>query len=295
MAKVISKFSLISLFFCIVVSLFLSTVYAQIPHLINYQGKLTDTDGNPVADGAHSIIFRIYDAENGGNLLWEETQSILVQKGVFSCLLGGATNLEIPFDKPYWLAIKVGSDEEMTPRQQITSSGYAIRAERAVTAADAERAVQAENATRADDSDRFGGKSLGEISYEDLDAALQDMIMKGEKTVTGISGVATASNQWVNLSPEMTFELLADRQVEFDLDIEIYRCGVEVTIRLLVNDEVVDTQSVRPGGGTQPPFIMSLGSFANCPQGINNAKVQMTYPNAASVPEARAGALTARW
>jgi len=111
--------------------LLLSSSYAQIPHLINYQGKLTDTNGNPVADGNHSVTFRIYDADAGGNLLWEETQSILIQKGLFSCLLGGVTNLDLAFDKPYWLAIKVGSDAEMTPRQQITSSGYAIRAERA--------------------------------------------------------------------------------------------------------------------------------------------------------------------
>jgi len=124
--------------FCI---LFLSPSFTQIPHLINYQGKLTDTDGNPVLDGTHSIVFRIYDADSGGNLLWEETQSILVQKGIFSCLLGGVTNLNLPFDKPYWLAIKVGSDEEMTPRQQITSSGYAIRAEIAENVASIPRGI----------------------------------------------------------------------------------------------------------------------------------------------------------
>jgi len=111
--------------------LLLSSSYAQIPHLINYQGKLTDTDGNPVADGNHSVTFRIYDAASGGALLWEETQSILVQKGIFSCLLGGVTNLDIAFDKPYWLAIKVGSDAEMVPRQQISASGYALRSETA--------------------------------------------------------------------------------------------------------------------------------------------------------------------
>jgi len=111
--------------------LLLSSSYAQIPHLINYQGKLTDKDGDPVTDGNYSVTFRIYDAESGGALLWEETQSILVQKGIFFCLLGGVTNLNLAFDKPYWLAIKVGSDSEMTPRQQIASAGYAIRAEMA--------------------------------------------------------------------------------------------------------------------------------------------------------------------
>ena len=108
----------------------LSTASAQVPHLINYQGKLTDKQGKIVSDGTYEVTFRIYDAQGGGSLLWQETQSLLVQKGIFSCLLGGANNLNIPFDKPYWLEIVVNG-EPMSPRQQITSSGYAIRAETA--------------------------------------------------------------------------------------------------------------------------------------------------------------------
>ncbi|HIE30452.1 TPA: hypothetical protein EYP66_24600, partial [Candidatus Poribacteria bacterium] len=42
-----------------------------VPKLINYQGKLTDTEGNPLT-GDFSMTFAIYDAEDGGNLLWEE-------------------------------------------------------------------------------------------------------------------------------------------------------------------------------------------------------------------------------
>ena len=133
MAKLISKVT----FLLVILSLLsivygLSTAsYAEIPHLLNYQGKLTDSSGNPVSDGTHSITFRIYTVESGGAPLWEETQSLIVQKGIFSCLLGGVNNLNLAFDKPYWLAVKVGSDPEMTPRQQISASGYAIRAQTA--------------------------------------------------------------------------------------------------------------------------------------------------------------------
>jgi len=119
------------IFFFAFTFLLFSSSFAQIPHLINYQGKLTDSSGNPVADGTHSIIFRLYDAENGGNLLWQETQNLLISKGIFSCLLGGVTELNLAFDKPYWLAIKVGSDSEMVPRQQLASVGYAMRAKEA--------------------------------------------------------------------------------------------------------------------------------------------------------------------
>jgi len=105
-----------------------SIVYAAVPHLLNYQGRLTDSGGAPL-NGTYALTFRIYDAETAGTMLWEETQSgVVIQKGIFSILLGSVTNLELPFDKPYWLEIKVGN-EVMSPRQAITSAGYAIRAE----------------------------------------------------------------------------------------------------------------------------------------------------------------------
>jgi hypothetical protein len=103
---------------------------AAIPKLINYQGKLTDVNGNPLT-GSYGITLRIYDAETAGNLLWQEAHTgVVVDKGVFSVLLGSVTNLSLAFDNPYFLEIKVG-EEVMTPRQRMTSSGYAIRAEEA--------------------------------------------------------------------------------------------------------------------------------------------------------------------
>lgn len=108
----------------------LPTANAAVPHLLNYQGRLTDSSGVPL-NGAYSLTFRIYDAETTGNLLWEESQpGVVIQKGVFAVLLGSVTNLNLPFDKPYFLEIKVGN-EVMSPRQRITSAGYAIRAEKA--------------------------------------------------------------------------------------------------------------------------------------------------------------------
>lgn len=109
--------------------LLVSLCYAEIPHLIGYQGRLTDTDGAP-KEGSFSITFRIYDAEAGGSLLWDETHSnVTVTNGIFDVLLGSVTTLDLAFDAPYYLAIQVASDPEMTPRQRITSAGYAIRAE----------------------------------------------------------------------------------------------------------------------------------------------------------------------
>jgi len=125
-------------FFGLLVSFLWSTGEAAVPHLINYQGRLTDTQGAAL-NGSYDLTFRIYDAESAGNLLWEEIQAgVVIQKGIFSVILGSVTNLNLTFDRPYFLEIKVGS-EVMSPRQRMTSAGYARRAETAETAAAAEK------------------------------------------------------------------------------------------------------------------------------------------------------------
>ena len=64
------------------------------PRVLNYQGYLTDTLGCPL-DDTLDMTFAIYDAETDGNELWTETQAlILVERGVFSVLLGSVH--EIP-------------------------------------------------------------------------------------------------------------------------------------------------------------------------------------------------------
>jgi len=114
---------------------------AQVPHLMRYQGVLLDHSGQPL-EGVHTLNFRIYDALTGGNLLWNETQSgVPVTQGYFSVLLGNVASLNLPFDKDYYLTTEVGTDGEMSPRQKITSSPYAMRAEVADRAEVAETLV----------------------------------------------------------------------------------------------------------------------------------------------------------
>jgi len=116
----------------------ISSAQADVPHLINYQGRLTDAADQPLT-GSHSITFRIYDAEGGGNLLWGETHSsVTVTDGIFEVMLGGVTALDLSFDKQYYLGIQVGNDPEMTPRQKIASVGYAYKAEKAGNANNAD-------------------------------------------------------------------------------------------------------------------------------------------------------------
>lgn len=112
-------------------------LYANtIPQMINYSGSLTDTGGTPVANGNYNIEFKIYDVASGGASLWSEkwdttTSQITVVGGIFNVMLGFKDPIPAGFfaDHPVtYLGIKVGTDSEMLPRQQITSVGYAFTA-----------------------------------------------------------------------------------------------------------------------------------------------------------------------
>ena len=65
-------------------------VQAEVPSLINYQGRLTDKAGTPV-NGAVDVVLRVYDAKTEGKKVYEETISqVSVVNGVYSFGYGGA-------------------------------------------------------------------------------------------------------------------------------------------------------------------------------------------------------------
>lgn len=107
---------------------------ASVPRLINYQGTLTDpATGNPVPNGQYQMTFSIYSSDIGGNPLWQETQQVTVQNGVFNVLLGSQNPLDVGIFQSSirYLGVKVGTDNEMTPRQRLASVPYAFQAENA--------------------------------------------------------------------------------------------------------------------------------------------------------------------
>lgn len=105
---------------------------AQVPQLITYQGRLTETNGVPFT-GTHTVVFRVYDAETGGTKLWEENHTVTLAKednGIFSVVLGSLNALSnLDFNQSLWLALAVDGEGEMAPRQRLTAVGYAINAD----------------------------------------------------------------------------------------------------------------------------------------------------------------------
>ncbi|MBU1126846.1 hypothetical protein KKF11_00670, partial [Patescibacteria group bacterium] len=104
---------------------------------LSFQGRLTDTSGNPI-----SVItdfkFDLYNVSVGGTGLWTGSCSITPdQDGIFSTKLGSDCGSEIDSsvfteNQEIWLEITVGTspnDETLDPRIQIATVGYALNAE----------------------------------------------------------------------------------------------------------------------------------------------------------------------
>jgi len=127
--------------FCVIASillaLFASVASADVPQLINYQGKLTDAGGRPVT-AVKSMKFAFYDAEVGGELLpagmgtgkFMEKQDVAVTDGIFNVLIGSATVGGVPkavFNSAdVFLSVTV-EGEEQTPRQRVGSVPFAFK------------------------------------------------------------------------------------------------------------------------------------------------------------------------
>jgi len=115
-----------------------SVLQAQIPRIINYQGKLTDTVGVGM-NGDYDITFRLFDTESGGTAFWEEihggSEVVTVTKGLFDVQLGAITPIgpAIAFDDTYWVELEIET-EVLSPRLLLTAVPYAFRAMIAETA-----------------------------------------------------------------------------------------------------------------------------------------------------------------
>ncbi|MBN1770246.1 MAG: hypothetical protein JXB32_03200 [Deltaproteobacteria bacterium] len=100
---------------------------ADAPAYLPVQGVLTNlTDGTPV-EGDLMLRFALYTSEIGGTELWNESQWVLVENGLFSVYLGDTTALPLTLFRDHtdlYLGVSVGGESEMA-RFQLGSTGYA--------------------------------------------------------------------------------------------------------------------------------------------------------------------------
>ena len=159
------------------------------PDRMSYQGYLVDSTGAALAPSTpanYPVVFRIYDASSGGAILWSEQQTVTVDKGNFSVVLGegsavsGEANsaLSAVFtgatasDRYIGITVTIsGTAMTISPRLRLLPSPYAFAATKAMT-------LEAQSPSRLSDnrlylstgtdannglgySSTFGGVSVG--------------------------------------------------------------------------------------------------------------------------------------
>lgn len=109
---------------------FAGVATAKVPTTLTHQGRLFDAGGVPET-GAVDVQFALYSAASGGNPVWSEViTSLALDDGYFSAELGSVVAIpdELLDSPSLFLGITVGNDSEMTPRAEVRSVPYAIRA-----------------------------------------------------------------------------------------------------------------------------------------------------------------------
>lgn len=113
--------------FCL---LFASPVNAKVPVSMQFQGFLTDPQGEPLS-GEFDLSFTLYGSADGEDQVWTSTKSLHIEQGLFNTILGGTENpldANVFNDEQLWLGIRINGDNELSPRQPISSVPYATKA-----------------------------------------------------------------------------------------------------------------------------------------------------------------------
>jgi hypothetical protein len=217
---------------------------------INYQGKLSDSNGVQVGDNSWNFRFRIYDASSGGTLLWTErwtstSTQVSTVNGVFSVTLGTITGFatsSVNFsDDSLYLQVDLDADddgsweESFSTRKRLTSSPYAFN---------------------ADEVDGFNATSTAAVaSYLMALDAQANLDLFGQ----GVSSTrATSTWLYVGVDATVTSHFAADStmyvkdgavSIGLATTTDLFRIGTSTQDYMLV----VDDQSGYVGVGTSTP------------------------------------------
>ena len=105
---------------------------AQVPTLINYQGRLLD--GTNLFNGTVNMELTLYNSPTGGGFQYVDTGSVVVVDGLYSTFLGDGTSLgtltNALVQTNVYLEVTVNGIT-LTPRERLASVAYAVRSARA--------------------------------------------------------------------------------------------------------------------------------------------------------------------
>lgn len=99
----------------------------NVPDRFNYQGRLTDSSGESVADGAYNMRFYIYADSTAVTELWSSsTLSVTVENGLFEVTLSNIDDIIFQYGFDVYLGIQVGLGPVMMPLTKFSTVPYAF-------------------------------------------------------------------------------------------------------------------------------------------------------------------------
>lgn len=188
---------------------------AGAPTTIDYQGKALDSTGNPLANTTptnYEMRFRIYDAQEGGTVIWSEKQIVTVSKGLFSVRLGEGTALspaegsiaqtalaDAFADRARFLGVTIvisgQTPAEILPRLAFLAAPYAYVASKSVSA---ERLLLNPSATAP-----ASALTLAQVNYVTQEITTNATTLN-DQARTYLVNPATATHLVVNLPGAIT-------------------------------------------------------------------------------------------
>ena len=110
------------LLFCLIMAFIMGLMaQGQVPQTIDFQGRLADSNGDPI-NGQHEITFALFSSEVGGTALWTETRVVDFANGLFHVAMGEENPIpaSVLIGGNPWLQIAIGA-EVLNPRTRINS------------------------------------------------------------------------------------------------------------------------------------------------------------------------------
>jgi hypothetical protein len=127
----------------------------SVPSLINYQGRLVNSNNVPLPTGDYELRFSIWDAATNGTMIWGPQTfngnagagygpKVPVVQGWFNVMLGPVDTNNAPlvgaFSEPErFVQVGIADDPPISPRQHVVSAPFALTSSVAGKAGDASR------------------------------------------------------------------------------------------------------------------------------------------------------------
>jgi len=196
----------------------------SVPQLINYQGMLTNAEGQPLETKEYKLSISIFNQPTGGTAIWGPQifdgrfeaghgAKVPVVRGHFNVILGqkdinGRFINDAFQTKDAYLEITVENNNPIMPRQQILSSPYAIQSLHSTYATTAEVAKTVHGNNMSIDSEK-GNIEMGSSTSN----AKLDFI--GNFCIQG-----TCKNKWPKL--KCIQKSSTENKDDFDEEVRLY-------------------------------------------------------------------------